>query len=87
VCNAKEHAEKWSGKEIAAQNVRELENYEIFIKNYFLLAIILEPWRFMSSTIARWKVLENEKPRMTPKFEKKRIFFCSPKRKSNFDNL
>jgi hypothetical protein len=27
VCNAKEHAEKWSGKEMAAQNVRDLENY------------------------------------------------------------
>jgi hypothetical protein len=52
VCNAKEHAEKWSGKEMAAKNVRDLENYEIFIKNQFLLAITFEPWRFMSSTIA-----------------------------------
>jgi hypothetical protein len=56
VCNAKEHAEKWSGKEMAAQNVRDLENYEIFIKNQFLLAV--EPWRFMSSTMARWKGFE-----------------------------
>jgi hypothetical protein len=32
VCNAKEHAEKWTGKEMAAQNVEHLDNCEIFNK-------------------------------------------------------
>jgi hypothetical protein len=58
VCNVKEHAEKLSGKEMAAQNVKYLDNCEIFMKNQFLLAITFEPWRFMSSTMARWKGLE-----------------------------
>jgi hypothetical protein len=58
VCNAKEYAEKWSGKEKAAQNVKHLDNGEIFIKNQFLLAITFQLWRFMSSTMARWKGLE-----------------------------
>jgi hypothetical protein len=55
VCNTKEHAGKLSGKEMAAQNVKHLDNCEIFINNQFLLAIT---WRFMSSTMARWKGLE-----------------------------
>jgi hypothetical protein len=58
VCNAKEHAEKWSGKEMAAQNVKHIDNCEIFIKIQFLFVITFEPWRFMSFTIVRWKGLE-----------------------------
>jgi hypothetical protein len=41
VCNAEGHAEKWSGKEMVAQNVKHIDNCEIFIKksiiNIFLL--------------------------------------------------
>jgi hypothetical protein len=58
VCNAKENAKKWSGKEMTAQNVRDLESCEIFIKNQFLLAITFEPWCFMSSAKACWKGLK-----------------------------
>jgi hypothetical protein len=57
----RELAERWSGKEMAVQNAKSLENYKIFIKNQFLFALLLaitfEPWRFMSCTIARWKGL------------------------------
>jgi hypothetical protein len=58
VQNAIEDAKRLSGKEMAAQNVRDLENCEIFIKNQFLRAITFDSWCFMSSTIARWKGLE-----------------------------
>jgi hypothetical protein len=58
VCNAKEYDKKWSGKEMAAQNVKHLDNCEIFIRNQFLLAITFDSWRFMSSAMERWKGLE-----------------------------
>jgi hypothetical protein len=58
VQDASKDAERCSDKEMAAQNVRDLENYEIFIKNQFLLAIIFDFWCFMSYAIARWKGLE-----------------------------
>jgi hypothetical protein len=50
------HAERWSGKEIAAQNVKQLKNSNFSLKKK--LAKTFESWRFMSSTMARWKVLE-----------------------------
>jgi hypothetical protein len=53
VFNVKENAKIWLGKEMAAQNVKHLDNCEIFIKTQFLLAITFDSWRFMSPAMAR----------------------------------
>jgi hypothetical protein len=44
VCNAKELAERWSYKKMAAQNVKDLGNSKFSLKNQFLLVITFEPW-------------------------------------------